>query len=142
MTISDQNRIWLGLKKQYNDLKEHYTPKEVGLILDCKIIKAGFLIMETAITKEEKFEEWICARKYNLMAILYAYSSLAQRKKLKKAEDLTRDEKIGLKEETTKWPNHHGYDLGQMMKIVYAASFIAGEIFNCRETKVEFRIDQ
>ena len=134
--MREEKKIWISLVRQTNDFRDKHGFEATSLMLDSKIVKTAFFVVDYAL-KQDDFFNHICSRKFNLMVLLSAYTPMVNRGKLKKAELLTREEKYGLKEEAEKWANH-GYSLGQMMKIVYTASHIVESINFCNETKEQY----
>jgi len=129
-----------SLLKEANEFKEKHGAEATHLMLDCRIIKTAFYVVDCAIKEKENVSNYLCGRKFNLMCLLYAYAPLLSHKKITDFHKLDANEIIEIKSELINWKEWHGYDEMRMLRIVYVANYIAEAILNYYENKIPFTI--
>lgn len=148
----NQDNTWVNLMRWANDYRNEHGGAELSIALDCKIVKTSFIIMEAAMYKKENgniiahnsnFSEYLCSRKFNLMSLLYSYSSLVERKKIYPFDKLSQEYYDSLSNELELWPDkwRQHYDKRKMLIIIHVAVHIAESLSDCIENKKEYTLE-
>lgn len=135
-----EDRTWVNLRRSVNDYAAIHGKGACNLILDYKIVQTAFYVIDAAIKHDEKFADYLCSRKFNLMSLLYAYSSLVERGKIESFRKIDQAKKDELSNELSLWPVKwkEYYSEEKMLIIVYVAEHIAASILQCLENKTEY----